>query len=119
RIANDTNLAPPRTPEQRANDDLEAKRAPYYRWVREQAAGLVSDVRPADDDGSALVIYTTSDTPDIVSTLASDVIAPAAFQYGFRHVRFFVPNPPGSVSQYRYDAESNADPDGSWHTFHK
>jgi len=112
-------LAAPRTSEQREQDDVEAKRAPYYRWLREQAGDRVTDVRLADDDRATLVLYTSIDNPQIVPSLVRDVILPDAYRFGFRHVRFFVPNPAGSVSQYRFDAESDADADGNWTTFHK
>jgi hypothetical protein len=115
----DVALPPPRSPEQRAADDLETKRAPYYRWMREQAPDRVADVRPADDDAATLVIYTTYDNPDVAPSLTRDVVAPAAFRYGFRHVRYFAPNTPGSVSQYRFDAEATVDANGDWNTFHK
>jgi hypothetical protein len=114
-----TSLPPPRTPEQKAQDDLEAKRAPYYRWLRDQAGDRINDVRLADDDRSALILYTSIDSPEIVTALVRDVVLPAAYKYGFRQVRFFVPNPAGNVSQYRYYAESTADADGNWHTFLK
>jgi hypothetical protein len=117
--APDGALAAPRTSEQRAQDDLEAQRAPYYRWLREQAGNRLAEVALADDDRATLILYASVDSPDIVTSLMSDVILPAAYRYGFRHVRFYLPNPPGSVSQYRFDAESTADADGNWHTFHK
>jgi hypothetical protein len=109
----------PRTPEQKEVDAREAKRRAYYEWVKRTAADRVSDVTPATDDAATLVLYTRYDSPDLAATLANDVILPYAYGYGFRHVRYFVPNPPGSVERYRYDAESNADADGSWHTFKK
>jgi len=114
-----TSLAPPRTPEQQAVDDLEAKRKPYYDWVWHTAGGLVAEVAPADDDRSTLVIYTRQDTPDIVTTLARDVVFPYAFQYGFRHIRFFIPNPPDMVERYRFDSEANRGDDNKWNLFKK
>ena len=39
--------------------------------------------------------------------------------YGFRHIRFFVVNGPGTVERYRLDAEANAGGHGNWQTFKK
>ena len=112
-------LAPPRTPQQQATDELEARRAPYYEWIRRVAGDRVSDVTVADDDRATLVLTARADTPDMVTSLAHDVVYPYAFQYGFRHVRFYVPNAPGSVERYRFDAEANCDKANHWNVFKK
>jgi hypothetical protein len=114
----DSAITSPRTPEEREYEDLEAKRAPFYTWVR-QNFSYVSALRPAQEDQATLEIYSRADDPRVVTTLLHDAVAPYGKRYGFRRVRYFLPNSPGSVDRYRLDSESTPDASGVWNTFRK
>ena len=110
-------LSAPRFQSQRTTNDLESKRADYYDFLRRQCADLIADARPADDDSAVLLLYAAKDEPNVVPQMLSRAVQPCAYKYGFRHTRFYVPNPPGSVERYRFEAEANADENGAWHVF--
>lgn len=113
------NLAPPQTPEQKALADYETQRAALYAFLREKCSSLIVDGRPALDDGSILSLYTTRNDDRIVTDILAQVVTPNVYGYGFRHVRFYLPNPPGSVERYHLAAETNADEGGNWQAFQK
>jgi hypothetical protein len=113
------NLAPPQTPEQKALADYEAQRAPLYTFLREKCGSLIVEGRPALDDRSILSLYTTRSDDRIVTDILAQVVTPYVYGYGFRHVRFYLPNPPGSVERYHLTAEANADESGNWQAFQK
>ncbi len=112
-------LAPPRTPEQQTRDTLEAQRAPFYNQIRQRFGPQLADVRPDPEDGADLDLYAANDDPQLLPQLLSQTIQPDAIRYGFRHVRFFVPNPPDEAERYRLDAEVTSDDQGNWQTFRK
>ena len=116
---NGPNLAPPQTPEQKALADYEAQRAPLYAFLREKCGRLIVEGRPALDDRSILSLYTTRSDDHIVTDILAQAVQPYVYGYGFRHVRFYLPNPSGSVERYHLAAEANADERGNWQAFQK
>ncbi len=112
-------MAPPRSATQREADDLEVRRAPYYQWLRSKFADTLTAEQPCSSDAATLDLYTNRSDPSLVLTLLGQAVQPYADRYGFNHVRFFMPNPPGSVEQYRFAAEASPRPDGTWKAFEK
>ena len=111
------NLAPVQTPEQNAVKEYEAQRTPFYDLLRRQCGDLVVEGRPAQEDRSILVLYATRHDGSIVTDLLARVVNPYAYAYGFRHVRFYLPNPRGSVEHYQLAAEASSDGNGRWQAF--
>ena len=114
-----TPISPPRTTSQREADTIETRRAPYYRWLHTKYGDHLAGQQTNPADSATLDLYTTHADPALVLYLLGQAVQPYANQYGFNHVRFFQPNPPGEVERYRFDAEASPDPDGTWKAFTK
>ena len=112
-------IAPPRTAAQRESDDLEARRAPYYRWLHEKFGDVLSAQQASASDAATLDLTLTRADSTLVLSLLGQAVQPYADRYGFNHVRFFMPNAPGEVERYRFAAEASPSPDGSWKAFEK
>jgi hypothetical protein len=112
-------IAPPRTAAQRAADDIEVRRAPYYRWLHTKFGEILAAQQAGASDSATLDLYTTRADPSLVLSLLGQAVQPYADRYGFNHVRFFMPNPPGNVERYRFAAEASPGADGSWKAFEK
>ena len=112
-------IATPRTASQREADDIEVRRAPYYRWLHSKFGGVLSAQQSSPTDAATLDLYTTQADPSLVLSLLGQAVQPYADRYGFNHVRFFMPNAPGSVERYRLAAEASPSADGSWKAFEK
>ena len=112
-------IAPLVSPEQKAIQDYEAQRAPFYAFLRDKCAALIADGRPSDAERSLLVLYTARNDDRVVTDILAQVITPYAYAYGFRHVRFYLPNPPGGVERYRLAAEAQASAPNTWQAFQK
>ncbi|MCS6775805.1 MAG: hypothetical protein NZ557_04600 [Chthonomonadaceae bacterium] len=115
--ASETDITPPLTPEERARVQREARRAPFYTWLRQSP--WIAGFRPVEREPATLDIYLNRDDFRLVPMLMHEAIAPVAGRYGFQKVRFYVPNPPGNVDRYRLEAEATQDSDGQWRTFRK
>lgn len=113
------NIAPLVSPEQKAMEEYEAQRAPFYAYLRDKCASLVTDGRPSQEDRSLLVLYTARNDAAIVTDILTQIVTPYAYSYGFRHVRFYLPNPPGSVERYRLAAEAQAASPNNWQAFQR
>ena len=111
------NIAPVQTPEQKAVNEYEAQRAPFYDLLRRQCGDIVVQGRPALEDRSILVLYATRRDATIITDLLTRVVNPYAYAYGFRHIRFYLPNPRGSIEHYQLAAEANSDGNGHWQAF--
>lgn len=109
----------PHTSEQQEHEAREAKRAPFYSQLKQDAGDLLTDVKPADEDSAALIVYLSSDDGDQALTLLQNIVTPNARQYGFNRVRCYLPNPPGVADRYRFHAEATLGQDGVWHIFLK
>jgi hypothetical protein len=112
-------IAAPRSAPQREADDLEARRAPYYRWLHTKFGDALSAQQASSADAATLDLYTTRSDSSLVLFLLGQAVQPYADRYGFNHVRFFQPNPPGEIERYRFDAEASPSSDGSWKAFTK
>jgi hypothetical protein len=112
-------IPPPRTPQQRESDATEARRAEFYDRLRRDAGNAFVTFRPAEEDAATLDIKAGQDDPANISPLINLVLRDNAYFYGFRHIRFYAPNPPQMVERYRLAAEANADAQGNWQTFQK
>jgi hypothetical protein len=115
----DRPVEPPRTTEQREKEDIEARRGPYYSWIKRTLGDRLDGWQPAHDDPATLELYLMRNDPRMITRLLEVAVQPYARQYGFVHVRLFLPNPPGSVDRYRLYAEANPDENGAWHAFIK
>jgi hypothetical protein len=114
-----TPIEPPRSPEQREREERERRRADYYAQLRREAGNALLAIRPSDDDPATLELYAGQDDPQNIAPLLNTALHANAYFYGFRHIRYYAPNPPQEVERYRLEAEANADPNGDWHTFQK
>jgi hypothetical protein len=112
-------IATPRTASQREADDLEARRAPYYRWLHTQFGEALAAQQVSTSDAATLDLTMNRADPSLVLTLLGQAVQPYADRYGFNHVRFFQPNPPGSVERYRFAAEASPTANGAWQAFEK
>ena len=113
------NIAPLVSPEQKAMEEYEAQRAPFYAYLRDKCASLVVDGRPSQEDRSLLVLYTTRNDATVVTDILTQIVNPYAYSYGFRHIRFYLPNPSGSVERYRLAAEAQAASPNNWQAFQR
>jgi hypothetical protein len=112
-------IAPPRSASQRESDDIEARRAPYYQWLHTKFGDTLTAQQSSSSDQATLDLYTNRSDSRLVLYLLGQGVQPYADRYGFNHVRFFMPNPAGSVEHYRFAAEASPDPNGSWRAFEK
>ena len=112
-------ISPPRSPEESAAADLEAKRGPFYAWIRKEMSALLAAWQPSSGHPATLELYATQNDPSVVLTLQQQLVAPYAARYGFDHVLFYLLNPPGSLERYRLDSEASLDSNGSWNLIRK
>lgn len=112
-------IEPPRSPQQREQDDLEAKRGPFYAALHQNGETLLAAFQPASDDPATLELYAVQNNNQTALQLLSLASRADAFHYGFRHIRIFLPNPPESVERYRLEAEATPDANGAWQAFRK
>jgi len=114
-----TRIAPPRSASQREADDIEARRAPYYQWLHATLGDVLTAQQASSSDQATLDLYTSRSDSTLVLFLLGRAVQPYADRYGFNHVRFFMPNPAGSVERYRFAAEASPASDGTWNAFEK
>ncbi len=112
-------IAPPRTDQEKERDSIESRRTTLYGRLHQDLGAAVVAIRPSDDDGSTLDLYAANDMPGNTLVLLNLAVRANVSYYGFRHIRFFVPNPPRSIEQFHLDAEASADSAGNWQTFKK
>lgn len=113
-------IEPPRTTQQQQRYELEIQRAPFYRQLQDLLGPLLADARPNTDDGAVLELYAAQDNSgQTTDTLLSAAAQADAYHYGFRHIRFFLPNSAGNLDRYRLDAEASPDSQGGWQAFRK
>ncbi len=113
------NSAPLVSPGQKAMEDYEAQRAPFYAYLHDKCPGLVIDGRPSQEDRSLLVLYTARNDATIVTDILTQIVTPYGYSYGFRHIRFYLPNPLGGVERYRLAAEAQAASPNNWQAFQR
>lgn len=115
----DTALDPPRTPLQKEREALEQKRVVFYNAVQHNSNGLLRTSRAADDDQGTLEMFGGRPVSQDALSLLNVAFRLNAYRYGFRHMRFFAPNPPGEAERFHLEAEANSDNTGNWNTFRK
>jgi len=120
-------LAPPRpdrpidaplTREELARAELNRKRLPFYRFLRERFGDLIQHFAVTDEPDTLDVVLSRADD-DALQTVLQQAVGPSARQYGFRHVRFHIMNPPGEAEPLALIAEASCDESGRWTTFRK
>lgn len=112
-------IAAPVSREQREHELLEARRGPLYAAIRQAAGAALTEVRPAEEDGATLELFASAESGVNMTALVDTAIQANAADYGFRHLRIYLPNSPTSVEKYRLDSEAHVGPDGNWQTFRK
>jgi len=112
-------IAPPRTEQEKEHDAIEKRRETLYGRLHQDLGTALVAVRPSDDDASTLELYAANAAPDTASVLLNFAFRANVTYYGFRHIRFYLPNPAGSIERFRLDAEASTDPSGNWQMFKK
>jgi hypothetical protein len=112
-------IAAPRSPEQQAQDSLEAQRAPFYKPFRQAYGPLLTEARPDPEDAATLDLYAAGADSQTVSRLLAQPVPSDVYRYGFRRLRYYLPNAPDDAERYRLGAESTRDDQGVWRTFLK
>ena len=118
-ISPSADIPAPRTDKQKERDDLESRRAAFYKQVRTQAGEAVDSLQPKDEDLATLDVRFANDDPKNTTPLVDLIVKAGAYQNGFRHIRCFVPTPAGTLERKRLEAEANADDSGHWFIFRK
>jgi hypothetical protein len=95
------------------------RRRPLYGRLHQDLGAELAAVRASDDDGATLDLYAARDAPGNTLALMARTLQANVAYYGFRHIRFYAPNPAGAIEKFRLDAEANADSAGNWQTFKK
>ncbi len=108
----------PRSPAQRSSDDREAKRGPFYGWIRENFSKVLVGWQPDPRDPATLELYTANDDPQLSTQLLASLVQPYAAHYGFNHVMFYLPNSSSNVDHFRLDAEATF-ANNTWQLFRK
>lgn len=108
----------PLSRQEEIRQEFSEKRMPFYRRLRERYPDLIQHFGVTDSLDTLDLVVSKADDQTIQSILA-DAIGPDARQYGFRKVRFYVANPPGSIDPLNLVAESSHDDAGRWNTFRK
>ena len=121
--SNRTGLGPqrvdlPSTEEQRERDEITRKRLPFFQSLRANFSKEISSFG-VTQSVDTLDIVVTDPAPESIQTLVARAVSPTAEQYGFKKVRTFIANPPGSVEPLKLVAESTYDGAGRWNTFLK
>ena len=114
-----TPIAPPRTEQQKEQDNVESRRTAFYRQSREQAGDEIESMRPKEEERSTLDVTRSEANPKNLLPLIDLLVRTGAYRNGFRHIRIFAPNPAGTLDRVRLEAEANANEDGNWFTFRK
>ncbi len=112
-------IEPPRTEQEKEHDTLESRRAPLYGRLHQDFGAALVAVRPSDDDAATLDLYAAQDAPGNTLGLLNLALRANIAYYGFRHIRFYLPNPPQTIEKFRLDAEASVDSAGNWQTFKK
>ena len=108
----------PLTREEEIRQEFSRKRLPFYKFLRDNYSELIKNFAVTESVDTLDLEVTKSDS-ETLANIISNAVSPTAKQYGFRKVRFYVPNPPNSVQPVTLVAESTYDDAGRWNTFMK
>jgi hypothetical protein len=114
----DRPLNAPLTKEEETREEFARKRLPFYKFLRDNYSQIIKNFAVTDSLDTLDVEVTKSDD-ETLANIISNAVSPTAKQYGFRKVRFYVPNPPNSPQPVTLIAESTYDDAGRWNTFKK
>ncbi len=114
----DRPLEAPRTHEEEVRDEFARKRLPFYRYLHENYGDVIDHFGVTDSLDTLDLVMLKSDDATL-QRIVSEAVGPHAQEYGFTHIRFYTPNPPGSPAPATLIAESTYDPSGHWNTFKK
>lgn len=114
----DRPLNTPQTKEEEVREEYARRRLPYYKFLKDNYSDIVKNFAVTENlDTLDLEVTKTDD--ETLANIISNAVSPTAKQYGFRKVRFYVPNPSNSVQPVTLVAESTYDDAGRWNTFKK
>ena len=108
----------PLSREEKLRDELNTKRLPFYRYLRQNYGDLIERFSVLEDYDTLDLVVKQADERTLTA-LVQQAIAPSAKEYGFRRVRFYTRNAPNAVDQFTVVAESSEDGSGRWNTFMK
>jgi hypothetical protein len=108
----------PLSREEKLRDELNAKRLPLYRYLRQNYGDLIERFSVLEDYDTLDLVVKQADEKTLTA-LVQQAIAPSAKEYGFRRVRFYTRNAPNAVDPFTVVAESSEDGSGRWNTFMK
>ncbi len=108
----------PDSVEQKLRDDATRRRLPFFQFLRNNYGKEISSFGVTDAIDTLDLVVTNPDTASIQG-LIGQAVSPTAEQYGFRKVRVFIANPPGTLEPLKLAAESAYDGAGRWNTFLK
>lgn len=112
-------IDPPKSSAQREYESRESRRNALYARIRQEGGAYLTDATPDPDDPATLDLYTAQDNDALVDSFLNLIVRLDAYHYGFRHVRFFLPNPSGTAERFRMAAEAQPDASGAWQAFRK
>jgi hypothetical protein len=108
----------PLTHEDEIREELGNKRLPFYRFLREKFGEQIQHFGVTEQlDTLDLQVATADD--QTIKYILENAVTPTAKQYGFKKVRFYIPNPPSLSEPMTLVAESTDDGSGQWTTFKK
>jgi len=113
-----SSIEAPLPAEEETRRNLDRRRLPFYRLLRDQYADVVLRFGVTGDLDTLDLVVTQADDAT-VNGLISSVVAPNAKAYGFRRVRFFVRSPRESVDPLTLVAEASQSDAGVWTTWRK
>lgn len=109
-------LEAPRTREEEIRRRFTQEREPFFRFLRERCPSTVSAFEEGEQIDT-LDLTLAGEGADVLQAVMDQVVIPYGREYGFRHVRFFVPSPPGSPDPRKLIAEASCSDDGKWALF--
>src|SRR5262249_4708691 len=92
----DRPLTAPHTDAEEKREEYARRRLPYYKYLRENWSELIKNFAVTEDLDTLDLEVNKTDS-ETLSRIVSEAVSPTAKQYGFRKVRFYVPNPTNSV----------------------
>ena len=115
----DRPLNAPLPKDEETREEFARRRLPYYKFLKDNYSGLIKSFAVTENLDTLDLEVAKSDD-ETLRTIISYAVSPTAKQYGFRKVRFYVPNSPNSVQPVTLVAESTFDEAaGKWNTFQK
>ncbi len=111
-------LEPPETREEEVRRRFTQERQPLFRFMRERFGSIIVGCAEGEDVDTLDVTLTRNDA-DTLQTVMTGVVLPYGREYGFRHVRFYIPSPPSSPDPRTLIAEAALSEQGRWTLFPK